>query len=167
MEELLGTNQTSYSAPLRLPSNASVKVKKTAIGFVSLTSIIRSSGTLTIGRQYIVNNLVVGDDFSNVGFVAPGEIFIATGTTPAVWSNSSAVSEFTEIIDIIANDIDPDLTINAIIYGGFEFISPNGKFKAGYTYPDMNGLDGIEIVSENLITAEEGDGFSFFKIEIY
>lgn len=51
-----------------------------------------TSGLLTIGTSYFISAYNVGDDFSNVGGTnVGGSYFIATGTTPAVWSNSSSL----------------------------------------------------------------------------
>ena len=57
---------------------------------LSFTIVARVPPSLTIGFSYIIANYVSGDNFSNVG--APsntqGQIFIATGTTPTVWTTS-------------------------------------------------------------------------------
>lgn len=53
-----------------------------------------TGGSLSIGRTYVITNYQLGDDFTNVG--APsnstGIKFVATGTTPSVWTNSSELS---------------------------------------------------------------------------
>jgi len=60
----------------------------TAANQTSLTS-----GTLTIGKRYRLKDFIAGDDFTNVGAAsnADGVEFIATGTTPTTWTNSSEV----------------------------------------------------------------------------
>jgi len=52
-----------------------------------------TSGTLTIGKRYRLKDFIAGDDFTNVGAAsnADGVEFIATGTTPTTWTNSSQV----------------------------------------------------------------------------
>jgi hypothetical protein len=50
-----------------------------------------TSGTLVVGREYLIDALVLGDDFTNVGFVTAGVPFTATGTTPTDWTNGTAV----------------------------------------------------------------------------
>ena len=52
-----------------------------------------TSGTLTIGKRYRLKDFIAGDDFTNVGAAsnADGVEFIATGTTPTTWTNSSEV----------------------------------------------------------------------------
>ena len=51
-----------------------------------------TSGSLIVGRTYVMV-LVAGDDFSNVGYVSDLVPFVATGTTPTTWTNSSRVYE--------------------------------------------------------------------------
>lgn len=50
-----------------------------------------TGGSLTIGQTYTINTYNSGDDFTNVGAPsnATGVKFIATGDTPADWTNSS------------------------------------------------------------------------------
>jgi len=56
---------------------------------------VLTSGTLKVGKTYIIDNYVTGDDFTNVGAStnSTGEIFVATGTTPADWSNGSSLRQ--------------------------------------------------------------------------
>ena len=51
------------------------------------------SGTLVIGQSYFINLFKAGDDFTNVGASsnATGVSFFATGTTPTIWANGSAL----------------------------------------------------------------------------
>jgi hypothetical protein len=51
-------------------------------------------GELVIGESYVIESLNGRDDFSNVGFVSTGVQFVATGTTPTNWSNSTTVFTF-------------------------------------------------------------------------
>lgn len=74
--------------------------------YTALTSFklsILTFGLLEIGKEYVIDRLEVGDDFSNVGYVNEGVSFIATGTSPLNWTN------FSEAIDII--DSQPEITI--------------------------------------------------------
>ena len=56
-----------------------------------------TSGTLIPGQEYIIDTFVAGDDFSNIATVVSGTInttgciFVATGTTPTTWTNSSSL----------------------------------------------------------------------------
>lgn len=52
----------------------------------------QTSGTLEIGQEYIIDDWITADDFTNVGGLnVDGTIFIATGTTPTTWTNSSSL----------------------------------------------------------------------------
>jgi hypothetical protein len=52
----------------------------------------QTSGTLTIGKTYIIDDWITADDFTNVGGLnVDGTVFIATGTTPTTWTNSSSL----------------------------------------------------------------------------
>ena len=51
-----------------------------------------TSGALVVGQEYIVDTYVAGDDFANVGGSnVTGAVFVATGTTPTAWTNSSSL----------------------------------------------------------------------------
>jgi len=51
-----------------------------------------TSGTLTIGKKYRINDWITNDDFTNIGGTnEDGNEFVATGTTPTTWTNSSTV----------------------------------------------------------------------------
>ncbi len=53
----------------------------------------QSSGTLTVGREYLIKTYEDPDDFTNVGASsnANGILFTAIGTTPADWSNGTVI----------------------------------------------------------------------------
>ncbi len=55
------------------------------------SAVVQTSGTLTIGRRYRIKTYVASDSFTNVGAGsnATGVEFVATGTTPTTWTNSS------------------------------------------------------------------------------
>lgn len=60
---------------------------------VTFSTDTYTSGSLTVGTAYRISNYVTGDSFTNVG--APsnttGVEFVATGTTPTTWTNSSTL----------------------------------------------------------------------------
>lgn len=70
---------------------------KTYKATLTQTYTSTTSGSLVIGVTYRIDTLQAGDDFSNVGYTAPGVDFVATGTTPTVWANS------TEVINVDAS----------------------------------------------------------------
>lgn len=52
-----------------------------------------TAGPLVVGRRYNILALNGADDFTNVGFVAVGTPFIATGAAPTVWAGLTPVYE--------------------------------------------------------------------------
>lgn len=58
------------------------------------TPVSVTSSPITIGTTYYIDTYATGDDFTSVG--APsntqGTKFIATGTTPSIWSNGSQLT---------------------------------------------------------------------------
>jgi hypothetical protein len=51
-----------------------------------------TSGTVKTGQEYTIDTFVAGDDFTNIGGTnVTGNVFVATGTTPTTWSNSSSL----------------------------------------------------------------------------
>jgi hypothetical protein len=64
------------------------------------TGAATTSGTLVVGQQYVITDFQSGDDFANVGASSnnAGVKFIATGTTPTTWTNSSELTPVEEDI---------------------------------------------------------------------
>jgi len=112
------TNSNPYSVKIGFGSNASEISSNgmfTAIGFTGngagITNIspgykeyvaliwqyapaIFTEAPLRIGERYTITGYEDGDDFTNVGATNnnDGVVFIATGTTPAVWTNGSEIT---------------------------------------------------------------------------
>ena len=66
-----------------------------------------TSGTLTVGKRYRIDTFNAGDDFTNIGAAsnASGVEFIATGTTPTTWTNSSVVAQLGEVLSLLPSGI--------------------------------------------------------------
>lgn len=64
------------------------------ITYIASTKPTATSGLLVVDQYYEITDYEAGDDFTNVGAVtnATGERFIATGTTPTTWTNSSELT---------------------------------------------------------------------------
>jgi len=69
-------------------------VEGTDYEYLGKTQVL-TSGTLTVGKHYRIATYVSDDDFTNVGCPqnVQGQCFVATGTTPTVWTNSSVLIE--------------------------------------------------------------------------
>jgi len=79
----------------------------------TLQEIAVTSGTLIVGRIYIITDYNIGDNFTNVGASsnATGIQFTAIGTTPSVWTNGSTLESQA------VYQIQPYLTPNAALTG--------------------------------------------------
>jgi hypothetical protein len=61
----------------------------------------QTSGTLTVGKAYRIKDFIVGDDFTNVGGTnEDGNEFVATGTTPTTWTNSSILVQIGCVLNL-------------------------------------------------------------------
>lgn len=72
------------------------------------------SGSLEVGKTYLLRIFEAGDDFSNVGFVDTDTPFVATGTTPNNWSNFSTVYNLTDgapNVSIFTNTLTGNISI--------------------------------------------------------
>jgi hypothetical protein len=88
--------QTGSPEVLSSPTSLVIGRKYTIDNYISQKTFV--SGTLTVGYTYIINNLNMTDNFFNVGFVSLGTPFVATGTTPTVWTGG------TEVLTAIPDD---------------------------------------------------------------
>lgn len=79
-----------------LYSNANIAYKYEGANNTGLTS-----GTLVIGKEYIITTFVTGDDFTNVGAAsnATGVVFTATDTAPTDWTNGSTLTRQGNVAD--------------------------------------------------------------------
>jgi hypothetical protein len=98
---------------------------------------------LVVGESYVIESLNGSDDFSNVGFVSTGVKFVATGTTPTNWSNSTTVFTFYGMVK--------DYTLEII-----DQAPADGKYYFHSLYIVVSG--GVITYSE-LVTPEDIDSF--------
>ena len=96
----------------------------------------KASGALVIGNTYSIATYFAGDDFTNVGAAsnALNVTFIATGTTPAVWTFGSTLAPAAYVLVYGFSPI----TTNTLAYPGLSFtilnsvIQANTVLKFGY-----------------------------------
>lgn len=64
------------------------------ISFTAGANLVVTAGPLVINQLYEIISYGAGDDFTNIGAASntPGVSFIATGTTPAVWTNGTTLA---------------------------------------------------------------------------
>jgi hypothetical protein len=117
---------------------------KTTIGDISLVVPIPS--LLQIGKRYIINNLVVGDDFSNVGFIKNQDYFVASGTTPNIWSSTEVLIEDKTLIEAnFPTDYEDTIlknTCNIYAFGDNEGVSVDSRAN-----PDTQPTQGNPYIS--------------------
>lgn len=98
-----------------------------------------TSGTLKIGKRYRIDNYVSGDNFTNVGAPsnASGVEFIATGTTPAVWTNGSSLRQVGCVLELKSDNagamswIETMNNLHGITNGNPVCIAKNKDYKSG------------------------------------
>lgn len=87
--------------------------------FTGTTELVSTdSGLLVVGKTYVIGQLCddgLGnyDDFSNVGYVSEGTPFVATGTTPTVWTNGTPVHNLTDLptLNVLDSNFENPITI--------------------------------------------------------
>ena len=149
-------------------SITALETNSVIVGYSNRQVSTAQSGLLVVGREYVIAQQEGGDNFSNVGYVADGIPFIATGTTPTSWANDTQVKYYTWDIVIIYNDVDSNLQVTteaeAGDYTDTKFLITNGKFLQNKTYPNYETALAT-IVDSNTITFDKVKGY--FKIEVY
>lgn len=111
------------------------------------------SGTLEIGKSYLISQINGDDDFTNVGFIPDPESggkFIATGTTPTKWTNGTKVIDIalsTPSVQVI-NENDFDFLGNIT----FEYFNI-GYYKANLT----NGFPQYKTIFPPVLNSINGD----------
>ena len=77
------------------------------------TNTETTSGTLTVGKHYTITDFQAGDDFTNIGAASneTGVKFIATGTTPTTWTNSSGVTDTGNTLNL--DSFGPDMALDS------------------------------------------------------
>ena len=144
----------------------SLQVVSTFAGIVDIDQVDMTQGdSFIVGKKYVVDTLEEGDDFSNIGFVAEGDIFIATGTTPTTWTNDSHVVLQKEELVTFYNDLDIDLYVVRDSLNSVQIISPNNAFLSTKTF--LTGVSAITIESTSVISINTQLGLKYLKLETY
>lgn len=126
-----------------------------------------TSGSLVAGKTYVIVTLESGDDFANVGYVSEGTPFVATGTTPTTWTNSTEVFNLTDlpVITIFASTFNSPITIGYKIEvdSVLPTLVSNGEFTQNLFAP--SGI--LAYVDENSISIDALSTSAIAKLEIY
>lgn len=86
----------------------------------------QNSGSLVVGKHYLISAFMAGDVFTNVGAGsnATGVTFTASGTTPTTWTHSSVLIEITTALAYNASTSDLQTALNAL--HSISVLSPAG-----------------------------------------
>lgn len=118
------------------------------------TSFVNSTTTpfaFVVGQSYKIVNYVAGDNFTNIANVQVGVtnttgcIFIATGTTPTTWTNSSEIGyDFAEVDNnqFILNNTGTDVVFDTTVGEG-----PITSYEFRF-----NGVTATQIFEEGIAT---------------
>lgn len=98
------------------------------------------NGKLIIGETYNITNYQGSDDFSNIANVISGDInqtgcqFIATGTTPNIWSSGTELTSGGGlIVDVLENTLGYDIDWQWAPYGGYGYYLGFKYFPISFT----------------------------------
>ncbi len=151
---------------------------KVYVALLTQTTVSTTSGLLEVGKTYNIESLVAGDDFANVGYVADNTPFIATGTTPTVWTNSTVVVNITDsapVATVLENSL-PLAPTYSYVSGGNFIASAIGAFPLGKTCPSIeNGISALGSVEANAAKRDSDDTIKIsgtldntrFEIRVY
>ena len=123
---------------------------------------------LTIGQTYKITEYYSGDDFTNVG--APSNAqdisFVATGTTPAVWTNGSGLytNGGAPVVTVLENTIG---NIWFTYHGvGYYDINKDSNFEQNKTFVILtNNLSGnVGIIGQNMALGFECYGDNVIQL---
>jgi hypothetical protein len=82
----------------------------------------KTGGTLFSGSRYKIVSYEAGDDFSNVGGSnQAGSVFVASSTTPAVWSNGSVLQVVSADLSYSATAAQVQSALNNMVTPGVSF----------------------------------------------
>ncbi len=113
MEVIFGNHALTAAEVLDLYRNGVAESDKDG------SQTAQTSGTLVVGKRYRINDWITTDDFTNVGGAnVDGTEFIATGTTPTTWTNSSSLVRIGSTLRLLPEGINAlnwkDASTNAL-----------------------------------------------------
>lgn len=140
-----GTGDAFTLSPT-LPLTAYAANQRYRVKFhVAAAPASQTVGPIVVGQRYTITAFVAGDDFTNVGAAnnASGVTFIATGTTPTVWTNASTLTKAA--------------TINVSTIGGKAL----ARYNAAGTKIACDAAD----IAANMLSDVEYDGTDFILLD--
>lgn len=194
---ILGINtnnvlQITSSDGQSINASPSYKVYTALVSQTGASNILGiQSGALVIGVTYTINDYISGDDFTNVG--APlnqnGVSFVATGTTPSNWNESSELvyDEGAPVVNVLENTIGNiwftydfmgqyiinsdnlfviDKTINTLNQTS-NISSPNDQQYFAYCLPNGESMLTIGLLDSTLTNIDDALYNKLIEIRVY
>jgi len=96
-------------------------------------------GVLEVGKSYKTLFIAGSDDFTNIGWVTNGVAFVATGTTPNVWTSGSIVFNITDSV------LQPVIELENTTGGTFSWIQD-------VTISPVATISGITLIEGKTVT---------------
>lgn len=139
---------------------------KTIYGELDLSMTCLAIGTpLQIGKKYFLYNKTPSDNISNCGYIQDGEMFIATATTPTVWTSSDIFIQ-NENITIYQNNVDVNIYVEVVTTNLAKLKITNGGFSALKTFPNIVEGSVVKVLDSNTIGFGNPSIVKYFKIEV-
>ena len=153
------------------------------------TSLVNFNQGLILGETYTITAYNAPDDFSNIADVQSGNInetdciFIATGSTPAVWiCGTTITSAGNDVIDVLENTLGYDINwVHSPIGGAGYYIGFNAKtgplpnsfprnkvlIKSQPKYP-FDWVGSVPpVIGTNILSFDYIDDFLYFSVYDY
>jgi len=125
---------------------------------------ILTSGSLVIGKTYVIPTLINGDNFTNVGYTSEGTPFTASGQFPLIWDGGTEVlSHNISGSRIFYNNIDDEIEISYDYQNGFIIETSGSVFTTDNLFSESNF---VSYINDKKININTGDN-TMVKIEIY
>lgn len=142
------------------------------LGYLVYTALLTqemvstTEGLFVIGKTYVITSLEAGDNFSNVGYEEEGVPFVASGTTPTDWTNTTTVKNLTDsapVPTILQN------TIGEIVWSYFTEGHYKGILAAAFPlgktwFGNVSNLAGLQVTIEN---QEDGEPSNTVTLKTY
>ncbi len=135
LDTLPNGNQVVFDGEINLPFDLPADNYYLLIAFNGAAQSTQTTGPLITGQSYQIMNYVAGDNFANVGAAAnaTGTVFVATGTTPTVWTHASTLmlvanqTEFTLANNTFKSPTPGYTIVRApnLVVTNFQGLSPN------------------------------------------
>ena len=86
VDNILSTVDNYFTQSLSMGNDSFINVSN---DYYLNEGIFAIGEDFVVGQNYVIDEVISGDDFTNIGYVSPGVEFTATGTTPTNWLSTN------------------------------------------------------------------------------